>query len=42
MELFDKNNYRPITLVTECSKIFELCLLEIIEVNLDTHDLQSG
>ena len=25
----DKNNYRPIALVTACSKIFELCLLEI-------------
>ena len=32
----DKNNYRPIALVTACSKIFELCLLEIIEVYLDT------
>ena len=26
----DKNNYRPIALVTACSKIIELCLLEII------------
>ena len=32
----DKNNYRPIALVTACSKIFELCLLEIIELYLDT------
>ena len=38
----DKNNYRPIALVTACSKIFELCLLEIIEVYLDTHDHQFG
>ena len=27
----DKNNYRPIALVTACSKIFELCILSIIE-----------
>ena len=40
----DKNNYRPIALVTACSKIFELCLLEIIEVHvyLDTYDHQFG
>ena len=29
-------------LVTACSIIFELCLLEIIEVYLDTHDYQFG
>ena len=35
----DKDNYRhAIALVTVCSKIFELYLLEIIEVYLDTHD----
>ena len=33
----DKDNYRPIGLVTACFKIFELCLLEIIEVYLDTY-----
>ena len=38
----DKNNYRPIALVTAGSKIFELCLLEIIELFLDTHDNQFG
>ena len=38
----EKNNYRPIALVTTCSKIFELCLLEIIELFLDTHDNQFG
>ena len=38
----DKYNYRPIALVTACSKIFELCLLEIIEVYLDTYDHQFG
>ena len=34
----DKNNHRPIVLVTACFKIFKLCLLEIIELYLDTHD----
>ena len=38
----DKNNYRPIAVVTAYSKIFELCLLDIIEVYLDTHDHQFG
>ena len=38
----DNNNYRSIALVTACSKIFELCLLDIIEVYLDTHDHQFG
>ena len=27
----DKNNCRPIALVTACSKIFELCILFIIK-----------
>ena len=31
-----KNNYRVIALVAACSKIFELCLSENIEVYLDT------
>ena len=35
----DKINYRPIALVTVCSKIFELCLLKLY---LDTHDNQFG
>ena len=38
----DKNNYRPIALVTACSKIFELCILSIIENYICTHDLQFG
>ena len=38
----DKSNYRLITLVTACSKDFELCLREIIELYLDTHDNQFG
>ena len=27
----DTNNYRPIALVTAASKLFELCLSEILE-----------
>ena len=36
----DKNNYRSIALVTAFSKFFEICLLEILEVYLITHDHQ--
>ena len=36
----DKNNYRPIALVTACLKIFELCILSIIENYICTHDHQ--
>ena len=38
----DKSNYRPIALVTACSKIFEICLLEMLEKYLQTHDHQFG
>ena len=38
----DKNNYRPIALVTAASKNFRICLLEILEMYLITHDLQFG
>ena len=38
----DKSNYRPIALVTACSKIFESCLLKMLEQYLETHDLQFG
>ena len=38
----DKNNYRPIALVTAASKNFEICLLEILEMYLITHDHQFG
>ena len=38
----DKNNYRPIALVTAYSKIFELCILSIIENYICTHDHQFG
>ena len=38
----DKSNYRPIALVTACSKIFEICLLEMLEEYLQTHDHQLG
>ena len=38
----DKGNYRPIALVTACSKIFEICFLKMLEIYLDTHDHQFG
>ena len=38
----DKNNYRPIALVTASSKLFEMCILEILETYLITHDSQFG
>ena len=38
----DKNNYRPIALVTAASNIFELCLSIILEDYLVTHDQQFG
>ena len=38
----DKNNYRPIALVTATSKLFEMCLLEILQMYLITHDHQFG
>ena len=38
----DKNNYRPIALVTAASKIFEICILEVLEMYLITHDHQYG
>ena len=38
----DKNNYRPIALVTAASKSFELCLSIILEDYLVTHDQQFG
>ena len=38
----DKNNYRPIALVTAASKVFELCLSIILEDYLVTHDQQFG
>ena len=38
----DKSNYRPIALVTACSKIFKSCLLKTLEQYLQTHDHQFG
>ena len=38
----DKNNYRPIALVTAASNIFELCLSVFLENYLFTHDQQFG
>ena len=36
----DKNNYRPIALVTAASMLFEICILKILETYLKTHDDQ--
>ena len=43
----DKSNYRPVALVTACSKwfkgyIFESCLLKMLEQYLQIHDHQFG
>ena len=38
----DKAHYRPIALVTACSKIFQSCLLIMLEKYLHTHDQQFG
>ena len=38
----NKNNYRPIALVTAESKLFEICILEILEMYLVTIDQQFG
>ena len=38
----DKNNYRPIALVTAASKNFEICILEALARYLITHDHQFG
>ena len=41
-DLCDKNNYRPIALVTAISKILELVFLELIEGNISTTCNQFG
>ena len=33
----DKNNYRPIALVTTASYLFEICILEILETPIAQH-----
>ena len=38
----DKSNCRPIALIAACSKIFKVCLLEMLEEYLQTHDHQFG
>ena len=38
----DKNNYRPIAIVTALSKIFELCIMNLIESHLLTQENQIG
>ena len=37
-----KNNYKPITIVTAMSKIFELCLATIMDAHLIISDNQFG
>ena len=41
-DINDKNNYRPIALVTAASKIFELAMLDLIEHNIETSCNQFG
>ena len=38
----DKNNYRPIAIVTAASKLFEICILKVLDAYLITHDHQFG
>ena len=38
----DKNNCRYIALVTAASKLFEICILDVLETYLLTHDYQFG
>ena len=42
LDICDVNNYRPIALVTVASKIFEIILLDIFELSLQTSDNQFG
>ena len=37
-----KGNYRLIALVTDCSKVIEICLLKMLEIYLETDDHQFG
>ena len=41
-DIHDVNNYRPISLVTSCSKLFELILLDIIDMYIQTTENQFG
>ena len=41
-DMHDVNNYRPIALVTSCSKLFELILFEFTDMYLQTADNQFG
>ena len=36
-DISDNNTYRPIALVTAACKLFEICILEILETYLLTH-----
>ena len=40
-DISDKNNYRPIALVTATSKLFEICLLEILQMYLPYYTRSS-
>ena len=41
-DVHDVNNYRPIALVTTCSKLFKLLLLDFLDIYLQTTDNQFG
>ena len=36
-DTIDKNNYRPIALVTAATKLFGICILEVLETYLHDH-----
>ena len=38
----DKNNYRPIAIVTAAYRLFENCTLKVLDAYLITHDHQFG
>ena len=40
LDSIDKNNYKSIALVTAASKLFEICILGVLETHLLTHDYQ--
>ena len=41
-DVSDKNNYRPITLVTAASKLLELVLLNKMETSIESSHKQVG
>ena len=38
----DKNNYRPIAIVTAASKLIEICILKVLDTYLKIHAHQFG